>query len=448
MVFGIASIVMLITTVWMMADDHNRPWKEYQRTFRNLDVQTTEWRAIEQQSAEYSKLLIDKEEAVGKSQQTFTAADRDQVKALLREFKLDEDAFAGLANSIQRSFPSLYDQESATRLVGAANDLTKENDLAQGKDNEAVRKGRAALLKALDDKLLKPLRFREDNLAAEVKDKKAYFGQAQSQFDQAVGRNESAERLDKLQKAADDARKQVDSSTALTQKTIDERKSLEAIQKQITADEDKAKKDLAAQQDKVQQFTKAAKERATNVGKSILEMPILDAFNSPLKIENRWLPQLPWYNNFRDVARFDRCETCHQGIERTAPGSATTPAFPPVTTLHVELPTPARPGPKGEPPKSDAVKAEEVSFLFGLALADPSAADKRAIVASVQLQSPAGDAGLLPNDVIESINGVATGEARSSHGLSRVARKLARTNQAVGCPRRAKIDRLASPAIV
>ncbi len=147
MVFGIASIVMLITTVWMMADDHNRPWKEYQRTFRNLDVQTTEWRAIEQQSAEYSKLLIDKEEAVGKAQQTFTVADRDQVEALLREFKLDEDAFAGLANSIQRNFPSLYDQDAANRLAGAANDLAKEND-SKEKDNETVRKGRAALLKA------------------------------------------------------------------------------------------------------------------------------------------------------------------------------------------------------------------------------------------------------------------------------------------------------------
>ena len=35
-VFGVSSVVMLITTVWMMADDHNRPWKDIQRTFRDL----------------------------------------------------------------------------------------------------------------------------------------------------------------------------------------------------------------------------------------------------------------------------------------------------------------------------------------------------------------------------------------------------------------------------
>ena len=28
-VFAVSSVLMLIATVWMMADDHNRPWKEY-----------------------------------------------------------------------------------------------------------------------------------------------------------------------------------------------------------------------------------------------------------------------------------------------------------------------------------------------------------------------------------------------------------------------------------
>jgi hypothetical protein len=60
-------------------------------------------------------------------------------------------------------------------------------------------------------------------------------------------------------------------------------------------------------------------------------MPILDAFNSPLKPANRWLPALPWNNNFRDVARFDRCETCHLGVERTLSGSAVAAAFPPTS---------------------------------------------------------------------------------------------------------------------
>jgi cytochrome c2 len=405
-VFGISSIVMLVTTVWMMADDHNRPWKEYQRTFRNLDVQTTEWRATEQESDAYKNDLLEYEKKLAESQAKSTVGDRDLVDEFLKEFKEDETAFVALAASQKRSFPSLYDRDAAKQLSDAANALV-------GKDAETIRKGRSALLKAIDsDPFLKSLRFREDNLTAEVKDKKAYFSQAQSQFDQAVGRNESADRLEKLQKAADDARKQVESSTALMQKTIDERKSLEAIVKKITADEDEAKKKLAGQQDKVAQFEKAAKERKSNVGKSVLELPILDAFNSPLKIENRWLPQLPWNNNFRDVARFDRCETCHQGIERTLPGSAVAPAFPPITSLRVELKTPERPSGKKAPAKPEESNPDEAWYrnrlaeVYGLELADTGLFSANDVtISAVFPRTKAADAGLMGGDVIKAIDG-------------------------------------------
>ena len=104
------------------------------------------------------------------------------------------------------------------------------------------------------------------------------------------GRNESPERLVDLQQKVDKAKDDIAVATALSQKAVDERKELEAILKQVTAREDKAQKELADQQAMVKSYLKAAKERASNVGKSILEMPILDAFNSPLKPANRWLP--------------------------------------------------------------------------------------------------------------------------------------------------------------
>src|SRR5690606_3019907 len=43
----------------------------------------------------------------------------------------------------------------------------------------------------------------------------------------------------------------------------------------------------------------------------------------------------------RDVARFDRCVTCHQGIDKTAPGSATEPAYPAAHEVVLTLNTPA-----------------------------------------------------------------------------------------------------------
>ena len=41
----------------------------------------------------------------------------------------------------------------------------------------------------------------------------------------------------------------------------------------------------------------------------------------PLAIEQLWLPDLSVNYNFRQVARFDRCTTCHVGIDRAAGGS-------------------------------------------------------------------------------------------------------------------------------
>ncbi len=72
-------------------------------------------------------------------------------------------------------------------------------------------------------------------------------------------------------------------------------------------------------------------------------MPILDAFNSPLKIKQIWLPKLTLNNNFRDVARFDRCTTCHLGIDDTAPGSAVEPGYRPQEIVSTQLATPAKP---------------------------------------------------------------------------------------------------------
>src|SRR5215472_7228628 len=86
-VFGISSIIMLVTTIWMMADDHNRPWKEYQRDFRNLDVQTTKWRADEQESTDYQNKTREIERKLEAAQEAFTIADRDRVVALFQKFK-------------------------------------------------------------------------------------------------------------------------------------------------------------------------------------------------------------------------------------------------------------------------------------------------------------------------------------------------------------------------
>ncbi len=91
------------------------------------------------------------------------------------------------------------------------------------------------------------------------------------------------------------------------------------------------------------------------MGKEILEMPIIDAFGRPLKVEQIWLPTLTLNNNFRDVARFDRCTTCHQGIDKTAPGAAGSPGYDIRHEVTVSLDTPKKP-PQGAKDKDDKNK--------------------------------------------------------------------------------------------
>src|SRR5437016_14161707 len=56
MVFGLTALVMLLVTLWMFADDHNREWKNYQQTFfQRVEVWNLQARQNEQQSAQYAR---------------------------------------------------------------------------------------------------------------------------------------------------------------------------------------------------------------------------------------------------------------------------------------------------------------------------------------------------------------------------------------------------------
>ena len=59
----------------------------------------------------------------------------------------------------------------------------------------------------------------------------------------------------------------------------------------------------------------------------LMELPIVEGFNGPLKVNQIWLPNLTInYGGMTNVARFDRCTTCHVNIDRVNAGNV--PAFP------------------------------------------------------------------------------------------------------------------------
>src|SRR5690349_2943446 len=52
-VFGGTSLLMLVCTLWMLAADHNREWKDFQRKFRDVETWTANSRIDEQNTTQF-----------------------------------------------------------------------------------------------------------------------------------------------------------------------------------------------------------------------------------------------------------------------------------------------------------------------------------------------------------------------------------------------------------
>ena len=72
--------------------------------------------------------------------------------------------------------------------------------------------------------------------------------------------------------------------------------------------------------DKFDAQVKLAINKTWGVGDFLRSAPVLDAFASPIKIQQFTINDIPIDYNFKYVTRFDRCMTCHQGIDK--PGFA------------------------------------------------------------------------------------------------------------------------------
>ncbi|MEK6235296.1 MAG: hypothetical protein N2C14_11355, partial [Planctomycetales bacterium] len=56
-VFGISSILMLLSTIWMFAADHAREWKTHQRKFREMAASRLSYQEIQQDTDSYRRKL-------------------------------------------------------------------------------------------------------------------------------------------------------------------------------------------------------------------------------------------------------------------------------------------------------------------------------------------------------------------------------------------------------
>jgi cytochrome c551/c552 len=151
-----------------------------------------------------------------------------------------------------------------------------------------------------------------------------------------------------------------------------------------------------------------------SLAKRVLGLPLIDCFGRPQGVEQFWLPELTIDYNFREVARIDRCVTCHQAIDKAAAGSPRRPAYASEQTLTLQVAASqsavATAGQGGEP----------WATAYGFGLADRGMLhDHVATVNLVVARSPAAVAGLEVGDAILRIGG------RAIADRAEAARRLA-----------------------
>jgi cytochrome c551/c552 len=376
-VFAVSAVVLLIATVMMLAGDHNRPWKKYQREFRDLETWSAAARVDEQASQAY-------QEKARELEASLAATRRADVDATLVE------------SFVAQVQAEPADAQAADRVRLDADQLRTQTDA----DERLVLRG--DLLQRCRD-IVARAKFREDGLAGALKLRKAELDKNRADYELAIADEAPAEKLATLLARADAKRAEVGEATLAVQTANTYRTGLESTLRKLTAEEDAAAKVLADHRQKVALLTKTLTDKAPNVGKSLLELPVLDAFNGPLRIDQIWLPQLTLNNNFRDVARFDRCTTCHQGMAKAVPGGPFDPAYPQQEEVTLTLSTPEA-APQPAVVSGDA--NEQLQAMYGFQLAPRGLFDHDDPTVSVVVpESPAAIAGLRTGDVIEQIAG-------------------------------------------
>jgi len=252
-VFAISSIAMTLSIIWMIMADHLRPWKQVQREFHV--VEREKLRAVEQATLEKRKGDVE-----------------NQINELDRKI---EEAKLGAAQ-------------------------------------------RAADLSRLD-KELKTLRARTEKLDTERKFKKAELDSLRSLYDGMIERGDEREARAYLNTTVTKAEQQLlvlsrDLEESETKRKLkeDEKEKLLGYVDTLVKDREK----LTREADRVKRLLDQKQAQYFGLLAWLRGLPGIDMAAPPTKIMQISLPDLTINYNFKDVPRYDRCTTCHQGIDK------------------------------------------------------------------------------------------------------------------------------------
>ncbi|MBM4070674.1 MAG: cytochrome c [Planctomycetes bacterium] len=254
-VFAASSVLMLLSVLWMLVQDYNREFKKEQRRFRDVETALAQRLALEQ---------LPSSEEIAKAEQAVAAARKARKEEKKKDGKTDEERLEENRAKIQKLMPARDRADVAYQNIKA--DLASVRSFYDIGVEENMSPG---FIQRQKDEIA---RLETELIAAEVK-KDAVMAE-----------------IDPLRQENDRIEKPL----------ID------------------ALSDLKKITDKFDAQVKIAADKRWGWGDRLRNLPILDGFAPPLKIHQFTINDVPIDYNFAYTTRFDRCMTCHLGIDRPA----------------------------------------------------------------------------------------------------------------------------------
>jgi mono/diheme cytochrome c family protein len=254
-VFGVSCILLLLSTVWMFAQDYFREFKGIQREFRDVEEAVAE------------RTMLDK---------LPPSDNMTKIHELEQQIEATENKVKALKEENRKTVPALQSNKAKADAAQQAakadfDSVSSLFDIAVDKAGEAASESERTRLEAhvaAARKLVQEQRARLDSAILEMD--AANLNLEEALRDQTKTERELADLHDQLKK--------------------------------LTGDFDR--------------FAKTAALKRWKTGDWVRALPVLDGFASPVKIQQYTLNDLPIDYAFKYVTRYDRCTTCHLAIDR------------------------------------------------------------------------------------------------------------------------------------
>ena len=298
-VFCGSSLLLLLTTVWMMWADYNDEWRGYQRNAFKYQAGRLQARQASMKSAtEHVARVTELESHREQAKRELAALDKalKDGKLTLKDFDSEEEP---------EQFRALRD-----RLKPVFDRLGKDELTVEEFPSESTRR------KAVQD-----ARDNESNHLRDLKLQRAKRDVARADYNLGIRDSLPKDALTPVESKYRDLESLVEKMEAkfstLKKETIDAK----AYLSEITAPLDQIEKELKAEETSLG-LVHAAINRidpdtwlSSNKRKLML-VPIVEGFNSPERVTQDWMPGLKFsLGGMTQVERFDRCRTCHSLID-------------------------------------------------------------------------------------------------------------------------------------